>query len=334
MKNARHPSGDDAPPRPSSLRSRRGWGAGIAALAAAGSAAALYNYRRAKAAEQDNPALGGFIEIDGVPLHYIERGEGPAVVLLHGNGTMIEDWIAADVFDELIKTHRVIAFDRPGFGHSARPRSTIWTPAAQARLIGQALEKLGVENAVAVGHSFGTLVTIALALDHRPAVGGIVLIGGYFYPSARADVLLGAQPAVPGIGDVLRYTILPLLGAALRPRIDAKLFHPAPVSEGWRERFPMEMALRPSQIRAEAAEAAIMIPAAAGLAKRYDELTLPATIVAGAGDRMVDIGDQSRRLHKSLPQSRFVEIDGAGHMVHHTASQAVVDAIKECLVAG
>jgi pimeloyl-ACP methyl ester carboxylesterase len=87
------------------------------------------------------------------------------------------------------------------------------------------------------------------------------------------------------------------------------------------------MALRPSQIRAGAAEAAIMIPAAAALGGRLQELKLPVTIIAGRGDEIVDIEDQSQCLSEALPQSRFVAIAGAGHMVHHTAPDAVIDAI-------
>ena len=309
------------------------WGAGAATFGAACAGAALYNRHRAVQAEANNPPIGRFLTVDGVRLHYLERGEGAPIILLHGNGTMIEDWIAADMVDELARTHRVIAFDRPGFGYSERPRSRVWTPASQAALLAGALRRLGVENAVVAGHSFGSLVALALALDHRPLVAGLALIGGYYYPTARGDVLVTAPPAVPIFGDLMRYTVSPLLGAALAPRINEKLFAPAPVAQEWRDRFPVEMTLRPSQIRAEAAEAAMMIPAAAALAKRHDELTLPVTIVAGSGDRVVDFNAQSRRLHEALPQSRLVEIEGAGHMAHHTASQMVVGAIKDCLAS-
>jgi pimeloyl-ACP methyl ester carboxylesterase len=70
-----------------------------------------------------------------------------------------------------------------------------------------------------------------------------------------------------------------------------------------------------------------MVPAAAALAGRLTELKLPVTIIAGRGDELVDIEDQSQRLSEDLPQSRFVPISGAGHMVHHTAPDAVIDAI-------
>lgn len=54
-------------------------------------------------------------------LHYIDRGAGRPVVLLHGNGATTEDYAISGVLDLAARNHRVIAFDRPGFGHSERP---------------------------------------------------------------------------------------------------------------------------------------------------------------------------------------------------------------------
>ena len=303
------------------------WGAGAAAVTAL-AATAVYNQLRAQQAEAENPPLGDFLEVDGVELHYLESGEGQPIVLLHGNGAMAQDWIASGLLDQLALKHRVIAFDRPGFGHSERPRSTIWTAEAQAALIARALDQLGVEKPLVVGHSWGTLVTLALALDHPERVGGIVLLGGYFYPSVRGDVLFASPPAVPGIGDVMRYTISPLIGAATSPAIVKKIFSPAPVPDSF-SAFPLDMSLRPSQIRASAAEAALMIPSAATLAKRYGELQLPVTIIAGAGDRLITPEDQAQRLADFLPQAKLRLIEGSGHMVHYTATDEVAGAIEE-----
>jgi pimeloyl-ACP methyl ester carboxylesterase len=60
----------------------------------------------------------------------------------------------------------VVAFDRPGFGYSDRPRGAMWPPARQADLLRQAFARLGIERPIIVGHSWGTLVALALALDH------------------------------------------------------------------------------------------------------------------------------------------------------------------------
>jgi pimeloyl-ACP methyl ester carboxylesterase len=303
------------------------WGAGAAAASAAVGAAA-FNAVRARRAEEANPPLGSFIEVDGVRLHYVERGTGPLVVLLHGNATMIEDWLASGLLDELARDHRVVAFDRPGFGHSARPRSVIWTPAAQARLIAAALAAKGEGKATVVGHSFGTMVAAELALNHPEAAGSLVLLGGYYYPSVRADAAFASPPAIPVVGDAIRYTVSPFLGAAMKPSMEKQMFAPAPVSEGWRRAFPFEMTLRPSQIRASAADAALMVPAAAALAPRLGGLTLPVTFVAGDGDKVVSTADQSGRLARDVAGSELLIVEGSGHMVHHSGLATVASAVR------
>jgi pimeloyl-ACP methyl ester carboxylesterase len=156
---------------------------GVAALALAGSAI-LVN-RRAAQAERKHPPKGSFVATDGVRLHYLERGHGQPVVFLHGNGAMIEDMLISGVLDHAAPKYRAIAFDRPGFGHSERPRGRSWTAAAQAALFAKALAQLGVERPIVVGHSWGTLVALALALDHPQSVAGLVLASGYYFPTAR-----------------------------------------------------------------------------------------------------------------------------------------------------
>lgn len=297
-----------------------------AASATAGLAA--FNAIRASRATRAHPPIGEFITVDGVRLHYFVKGTGPTVVLLHGNGTMLQDWIASGVLEKLAKTNRVMAFDRPGFGHSERPRNKVWTPVAQARLLAQALQSLGEQQVTVVGHSFGTLVALALVSEDPKLVASLVLIGGYYYPTQRLDVALAAPPAVPVIGDVIRYTSSPLLGAALRPGMEQHIFAPASVSTGWRARFPFEMTLRPTQIRAAAAEAAMMIPAAAYNAKRLSRMHLPTTIIAGEGDKVVDHTAHSSKLAGELKGSELLLISGAGHMVHHTAATRIVEAIS------
>ena len=301
------------------------WGA---AAGAALAATAFVNSKRARRAEEENPPRGRFIEVDGVELHYEEAGSGEPILLLHGNGTTTEDWRASGLFADLAKSHRVVAVDRPGFGYSERPRTTVWTPATQAALIAKALPQLGLDRPLVVGHSFGTMVAMAFALDHPEKTRGLVLLGGYYFPSARADVLVASQPAVPVIGDVMRYTVSPLIIRATEPMVTKKIFAPAPVPERFAE-FPLAMTRRPSQIRAEAAEAGMMVPAAASLSKRYGELKMPVTIVAGSGDRLVDPSDQSIRLHAALPGSRLEIAEGAGHMVHYTARARVAELIRE-----
>jgi hypothetical protein len=114
-----------------------------AGVIATGIAAGRLNRWLTKRAERHNPPIGRFITVHGVKLHYVERGSGTPLVLLHGNGSMIQDFDSSGLIDSASKRYRVIAFDRPGFGYSDRPRDTIWTPAAQADLIAAAMVKIG-----------------------------------------------------------------------------------------------------------------------------------------------------------------------------------------------
>src|SRR4051812_26815612 len=77
------------------VASRRGLVTGTAVTAAALAATAAWVARRARQAEYRDPPKGTFISVDDVRLHYIERGEGPAVVLLHGNVVRLEDFMAS-----------------------------------------------------------------------------------------------------------------------------------------------------------------------------------------------------------------------------------------------
>jgi pimeloyl-ACP methyl ester carboxylesterase len=296
----------------------------IGALAAT----ALLNRHLAKKAERDNPAAGRFLDIDGVRLHYVERGSGEPLVLLHGNGSMIEDFESSGLIDLAAKTYRVIVFDRPGFGHSDRPRNVVWTPAAQAELIKHALGRLDVSNATVLGHSWGASVAVALALKYPDLIRGLVLASGYYYPTARPDVIAMSAPALPLIGDILSHTLSPLISRATWPLMMAKIFGPRPVPEKFGA-FPKEMALRPSQIRASAAESALMIPDAFKLRNHYADLKMPIVIIAGEQDRLIDIDTQSARLHSDISQSSFRRVPGNGHMIQQTATGQLMSAIRE-----
>jgi len=299
----------------------------LAASAAALAAAALYNTYRARQVERKHPPVGRFVEVAGTRLHYLEQGKGPPVVLLHGNVVSADDWISSGVLDRVARHHRVIAFDRPGFGYSERPRGSAWTAASQAELIRQALVRIGVERAVLVGHSWGTSVALALALAMPVAVRGLVLISGYYHPTLRADSLLVAPAAVPFIGDILRYTLSPLLGRPLLPMVIKGMFAPLPVPERFSRGFVPGMPLRPWQVRAEAQDGSTMAYGAASMESGYRNLGMPVALMAGGKDRVVDVGRHTLRLHEELPHSSLHLIQRAGHMVHYAVPDQVADLV-------
>ena len=217
------------------LRTATGIGIALAATAIA-------VHQKARRAERRNPPTGEFVEADGVRLHYVRQGSGqPHVVFIHGNGSMVEEIVASGLLDAVAQHRKVFAFDRPGFGHSNRPRDRTWTPQAQATVLLEAFTKLGVEQPIIVGHSWGTLVALAMALDHPERVAGLVLVSGYYYPTARADVAVFSTPAIPILGDVMSYTISPIVSGLLLPKLIRKLFRPALVPQRFKAEVPFEV---------------------------------------------------------------------------------------------
>jgi pimeloyl-ACP methyl ester carboxylesterase len=241
---------------------------------------------------------------------------------------MIEDFASSGLIEMAARRYRVIVFDRPGFGHSDRPRRTTWTHEAQANLIHDALSQVGIPRATVLGHSWGASVAVAMALKYPEMVTGLILASGYYYPTLRGDVVILSGPSFPVIGDIMSHTVSPLLARVMRPFFMRKLFGPAPTPEKFRK-FPKEMALRPTQIRASAEETALMIPDALASCEDYPDLKMPVVIIAGEQDRLIDINQQSARLHRDVSQSTLHRVPGVGHMVHQSATVAVMAAIDE-----
>jgi pimeloyl-ACP methyl ester carboxylesterase len=259
----------------------------------------------------------------------MERGQGQPLVLLHGNGTLAQELEISGLPGLAAEKYRVIAFDRPGYGYSDRPRGKSWTPEAQAELLHRALQYLGIEQPIVVGHSWASLVAVALALRQPDCARGLVLLSGYYYPTPRMDAVLLSPPAIPVIGDLMRYTISPLLGRAIWPAMKWKLFSPSSAPERFENQFPLWMTLRPLSLKASAAEAGLMVLAAARLSARYRELEMPMIIMAGAGDLHATPKRHSERLHRELPHSELIVVPGAGHMFQHVAPERVIAAIDK-----
>ena len=295
---------------------------------------ALLNMRRARRAEKCSPPAGRFIAVDGVRLHYLDRGAGVPIVLLHGNGAMAVDFAASGLIDRLTASFRVLAFDRPGFGYSARPRGRTWSPRQQARLIADAVQQLGITRPIVVGHSWGTLVALEWALARPQEVAALVLLSGYYFASLRKDVALAVPQATPILGDILNHTLAPVLARLAAPRILRKIFAPRAVPARFATGFPLDLALRPAQLRATAHETVLLLPAALALAarRRKGNLAMPIAMLAGSADEIVSTAEQSECLALELDVPLTV-IPGAGHMIHYDAPDRVAAAIESAATA-
>jgi pimeloyl-ACP methyl ester carboxylesterase len=316
--------------RSSRMRSAGLLVAGAVALGGAGA----FNHLSTRRSEARHPPRGRFVEVDGVRLHYVDRGAGSVIVLLHGNAVTSDDFVSSGLLDQLARTHRVIAFDRPGYGYSDRPRGRIWTAGAQAGVMLAALSRLDIRTFVVLGHSWGALVAAEMGLREPQRVAGAVLMSGYYRPTPRPDPLLAALSALPLIGDLLRHTLSPLLSRLMTPLILATVFAPAPVSASFRQTYPLALSFRAQQLRATTVEGAIVGVEAMRVTHRLRKMRPPVLILSGADDHLISCRHHSGWLARRLPGARFHAIPGAGHMVHHTAAQAVCDLVKGFALEG
>jgi len=133
-------------------------------------------------------------------------------------------------------------------------------------------------------------------------------------------------PAVPLLGDLLRYTIAPIISWAIMPKLLRTLFAPRAVPLEFKNQFPILLSVRPKQLRAAAEESAFLIPVAGRLQPQYQGIRCPVRIVHGKGDQLIET-DQSRRLHDALPRSLLHLVEDAGHMVTHADPSGIADAV-------
>ncbi len=304
----------------------------IAAIAAFFAGLFVYSETAHHQAEAAYPPLGRFVESRGLRLHYLDKGTGPAVVMLHGSNGVMQVFTDT-VFDRVAAKHRALVFDRPGFGHSERPNGTVTTPALQAELLREALNRLGVEKPLLVAHSWSAALALNYAVAHGDELAGLVLLSGYVYPSANPVGLMYRVPQWPLVGELLMNTILVPAGQVLGESYVQSAFAPEPVPASFAN-YPVALTLRASHYRANSEDIRELSPSLRAIEARYRDIDLPIVLVTGDADPVVLPERHSLRLHAELPASRLIVLTGAGHMIPYTRPDAVVDAIDLALQLG
>ncbi len=281
---------------------------------------------RAAAPEALYPPTGRLIEVNGTTVHAHVEGRGPTVILIHGANGNTRDF-TFDLVRRLAPRYRVIAFDRPGLGHTDRLPGWVESPAEQAALLDAAAARLGVDRAVIVGHSYGGAVAMAWALERPERVAAVVSLAGAVQPW-EGELSSWYQITSTWIGGV---TVVPVV-AALAPRDRAEsavasIFAPQPVPDGYTDYVGIDLSLRPQSIRANSRQVNGLKPHVAAMSRRYPMLDIPVEILHGSADTIVPLEVHSRRLAAQVPGARLTVLDGVGHMPHHAAPRATVAAI-------
>jgi pimeloyl-ACP methyl ester carboxylesterase len=288
---------------------------------------ALFTALHARQAEKLAPPLGPFVEIDGARLHYLDRGSGPVVVMVHGLSGNLRNFYA--LIDKLAATCRVVVVDRPGSGYSRMvcgPHPALRT---QAKIIARFLSELRLDRPVLVGHSLGGALALALALDHPGCVRALVLI-------STLSQVERVPPAVFKALDIrsstlrwlIAWSLMAPLGKLARQATLKVVFAPELPPDSFAVESGAALGLRPGSFIAACEDMGTVSDELANLTPRYPSLGIPVEVIYGRGDPILDYRAHGEGLVAALPDAALHLIEG-GHMIPVTAADQIVSRIRQ-----
>jgi len=281
------------------------------------------------------PPQGRMIEVDGATLHVVDigpRDAGLPIVMLHGASSNLEA-MRHPLGDMLAKNHRVILIDRPGHGWSTRARREDSTPEIQARMVDEALGKLGIDRALFVVHSWSGALGARLALDHASRVAGLVMLAPVTHPWRGGVGRYNEIIATPVIGPLLAYTITLPLGYFVTASGARNVFLPQTMPDGFVQESATPLLLRPREFIANAYDLVTLKASVAAQAARYGEIRVPVTIIAGAPDKTVKTDVHARPFAATVPNAKLIVLPDLGHMVQNAVPELVTIEI-EAMIEG
>jgi pimeloyl-ACP methyl ester carboxylesterase len=289
----------------------------------AGGLAALWAYARWLVGRYENldvadvPKPGNTIRLEGVAIHYEDKGQGSPIVLIHGLGGSISNFRYN--IPVLAEHLRVIALDLKGFGYSERPAASDYSLTAQARLVGELMDRLGISRAAVLGHSMGGAIALRLAATFPEKVDRLIVVG-----SAPPDRMVPRLAASPPLPSLLR------LGTALvlhQPRLREKVlrqgfYDPAFLSPEMLAEFSQLARIRGSTN----AIASLLSDAARDEPLDLSQVSQPVLLLWGRHDRWTNLR-LAHWLAGQLPNVRLQVIERARHMVLEERAKEANEAI-------
>jgi pimeloyl-ACP methyl ester carboxylesterase len=262
---------------------------------------------------------------DGLELNVVDIGSGSPVVLVHGLPSCATDW--ATLSQKLAALgHRVIAYDRVGFGYSSRAPATPdrYTYASNARDLGKLLDALGIERATLVGWSYGGAVVQTFAAEAPQRVERLVLVAavGPAQPE-KGDDALGVILSSSAGGAILNWvaSVPPLSRRITHDSLVQAFAREDAIPPGWLE-YTRAMLALPGTLQsfvweAQRGHAAELHPEA---------VNVPTIVVQGTDDYLVPrfVGED---LHRRLPHSTLVMVAHGSHMLPVTHADLLAQTI-------
>jgi pimeloyl-ACP methyl ester carboxylesterase len=263
------------------------------------------NFDEARAAVP-HAAYSHFADVDGVRIHYQEKGSGEPLVLLHGYTASTFAW--KDVFDPLSEQFRVIAVDMKGFGFSGKPDGD-YTRRAQAELVVHLLDQLKIDRAILCGNSMGGEISMHAAVRHPNRVSTLILV------DSSGVAVSGGDSATPGIAG------WPVIGPAL---MSLALTSDSLVRDGLRKCFYEKSIVTDEQVAAyyrplktrDGQHAAYLARAQSAIdpiEPEIKKISQPVLIIWGAEDELIPL-EAGRKLNTLIAGSRLVVFDKCGHV--------------------
>jgi pimeloyl-ACP methyl ester carboxylesterase len=260
------------------------------------------------------------LEVAGAALHYRTAGDGPPLVLVHGSATDLTTWDG--VVEELVREHRVITYDRRGYGRSSH--KPVRDHRIHAGDLTAVLERVAGQPATVVGWSSGGNVALAVAVARAELFSTLAVVEAPFHGLRHADRHV--------LATALRLKLTQLRGRRLEAAEVFYRFGSALRSGGnGYDRAPEEIR-RNLQANAEPVLAE-WDPHPFGVMHEHVPLravaasTVPLTWILGdeSSPWMAGLHD---RVVRRRPDIRTVRVAGAGHLVHLDRPAEFVAAVR------
>jgi pimeloyl-ACP methyl ester carboxylesterase len=278
-------------------------------------------------AEAAVPPLGRFLDITTGRLHYIDKGEGQPIVMVHGLGAQMRSLTMA-LLEPLSKDFRVIAIDRPGMGYSDRPESASARIDDQAGYVEEVIDALGLERPIVLGHSLGGAIAAALALRAPDKVAGLALVAPLLQRSTRSvDSFAPLGVTDPGRRRFIAHTLAVPASARNSEQTLAEVFGPEAVPDGYAVAGGGLMSLRPNAYLNASRDYCAVNEVIREQSDRYDEITCPVHVLYGTEDRILDHREQGTAIAERYPHVHLETVEGAGHMLPLTRPDRVIELV-------
>jgi pimeloyl-ACP methyl ester carboxylesterase len=282
--------------------------------------------------ERRNPPVGTFAEIDGARLHYVHvpaaGAELPPVVFIHGaSGNLLDQMLP---IRPLLEGRAEMLFvDRPGHGWSTRGTHND-TPSGQAATIAALMDRLGIERAVIVGHSFGAGVAATFALDHPGRTAGLVFVAGATHPWPGGETAWYYRlVARPVLGRLFVQTLALPAGLLRIDAASAGVFEPNGMPDAYLRDAAVELVLRPKAFRSNAIDVAGLYDHVVQASPRYGGIAAPTVVISGDSDTIVYEEIHSLGLARDIPGAELAWVRNLGHKPDWIAPDLVLAAIEK-----